>query len=259
MTGAVRCSTRDGLATLVLDAPPMNLMSLEMTAALDARLRKLESDPSVRALLLTGAGDRAFCAGSHVGEFDDYMRPGAVVERKLAAENDTYSRLAAFPCPTVAAVRGVAFGGGLELALCCDLIVADPGARLAFPEVRLGVFPGSGGTVRALRRIGYGRAAQMMMLGDPIDAAQALEWGLVNALAEPDRLDAKAEALARRLAAGPASLTPLKAALRAAADLSEAEAIAAMLPLIDAAFVTEDCREGVDAFRAKRPPAFRGR
>lgn len=248
----------DGLGIITLNAPPLNLVSLEMTRDLSDLLARLDADPSVRALLLTGAGHKAFCAGSDIGEFDDYMAPGAVIEKKLARENEMYTQLARFRTPTVAAIRGVAFGGGLELAVCCDFILAAETARFALPEVRLGVFPGSGGTVRVQRRIGYTRAVEMTLLGDPIDAATALQWGLVNRIVADDRIMAEADALATRLAFGPVSQNFAKAALRLGADAPEDVAMKETLELIDTAFNSADCREGVDAFRAKQKPVFRG-
>lgn len=250
---------RDGLAIVTLNAPPLNLVSLDMTAALDDAMAELSEDPGVRALLLQGSGDKAFCAGSDIGEFDAYMKPHAAIREKLYAENAMYSRLAGFPKPTVAALHGVAFGGGLELAVCCDLIIADPGARFALPETRLGVFPGSGGTVRVTRRIGRARTLEMIYLGEPIDARTALDWGLVNRVSAPGAVRDESLALAERLASGPLSQNLAKAAVDFADSLPEPDAIARMLPLIDQAFCSEDCREGVDAFRQKRPPRFKGR
>src|SRR5207245_4654069 len=126
----------------------------------------------------SGSGSRAFCAGSDIKEFLEVA--DAVVPKKLARENAAYSRVAEFPKPTIAALNGIAFGGGLELAACCDLIVAEAGGSIALPEIKLGVFPGSGGTIRVTRRIGEGRAKEMMFFGEPVAVERALAWGLVN-------------------------------------------------------------------------------
>lgn len=254
----IRHRIEDGAAIVTLDNPPLNLVSVEMTRQLDELLQALAGNASVRALVLHGAGEKAFCAGSDIGEFERYMTPRAAVTEKMYAENVMYSRLARFPWPTVAYVQGVAFGGGLELAACCDLILADERARFALPEVRLGVFPASGGTVRITRRIGAGRMKQMVLLGDPIDAGTALSWGLIN-LTFPDGEGLEqAISMGKRLAKGPASMRLAKQAIDMAFDLPEEDAVARTLPLIDAAFVSDDCREGVDAFRQKRPPTFTG-
>jgi enoyl-CoA hydratase len=253
----VRTHIQDGVAVLTLDNPPLNLVTLELTRRLEAALATLARDPAVRALVVTGTGTRAFCAGSNVGEFPEMMAPGVVVEKKLARENATWSALASFPRPTIAALDGLAYGGGLELAACCDLIVAGADVRVALPEVKLGVFPGSGGTVRVTRRIGEGRAKELMFLGEPIDAPTALQWGLVNRVVPAGRALAVALDLARALAAGPAQALALcKAAVDLAWDLPEAEAVRQTLALSDQAFSSADCREGVRAFLAKEPPRF---
>src|SRR5437867_4760581 len=156
----VRSVLTAGVAVLTLNHPPLNLVTLELTRQLGARLDRLAADPAVRALVVTGAGERAFCAGSDVGEFPSVLDD--VVRLKLARENETYSKLDDFPRPTIAALNGLAYGGGLELAVCCDLLVAGADVRLALPEVKLGVFPGTGGTVRVPRRVGEGRAKELM-------------------------------------------------------------------------------------------------
>jgi enoyl-CoA hydratase len=259
--GLVRTQIQDGVAVLTLDNPPLNLVTLETTRRLEAALDASARDLTIRALVVTGDGTRAFCAGSDIGEFPQMMGPGIVVERKLARENATWSALASFPRPTIAALNGLAYGGGLELAACCDLIVAGADVRVALPEVKLGVFPGSGGTVRVTRRIGEGRAKEMMFLGEPIDAATALQWGLVNRVVPAGQALAAALDLARALAAGPVQALALcKAAVDLARDLPEAEALRQTLALSDQAFSSADCREGVRAFLAKEPPRFaRGR
>jgi len=210
-----------GVAVLTLDNPPLNLVTLELTRPLHDELERLAADPAVRVLVVTGAGGRAFCAGSDVREFTTFMRAGAVVAGKLALENAAWSRLDDFPRPTIAALDGLAYGGGLELAVCCDILIAAADARLALPEVKLGVIPGTGGTVRVTRRIGEGRAKELMFTGEPIDAPTALAWDL-------------------------------------ALDVAEDDALARTRALSDAAFSGPDCREGVRAFFAKTPPSFGG-
>lgn len=260
MTEWIRVEVADGVATLTLDNPPLNLVTLGLTRQLGDALGRLADDPAARVLVLTGAGGRAFSAGSDIKEFEALRAPGAVREQKLAKENAVYSQVADFPKPTIAAVRGLAFGGGLELAVCCDLIVTEQTARFALPEIKLAVFPGSGGTVRVTRRIGLGRAREMIYLGEPIDAPTALAWGLVDhVVAEGEALTA-AHDLARRLAAMPnRALQLAKQAIDLAFDVSEDEAVRRTLDLSAEVFTTDDCREGAEAFLAKRPPHFRHR
>jgi enoyl-CoA hydratase len=248
----------DGVATITLDNPPLNLVTLGLTRRLGEILVTLEADVSVRAIVVTGRGEKAFCAGSDVREFRELMTPGTVVPGKLALENETWTRLATCPKPTVAALNGIAYGGGLELAVCCDLIVAEEGSSVALPELRLGVIPGGGGTVRVTRRIGEGRAREMMYFGDPVPAETALAWGLVNRVVPKGQALETAHGLARRLAAQPAlALEHAKRAVALAFDLPSTDAIAATLPMSDAVFSSRDCAEGVRAFFAKERPTFR--
>jgi enoyl-CoA hydratase/carnithine racemase len=244
-----------GVAVLTLNNPPLNLVTLALTRALHARLGELGADPGVRVLVVTGAGTRAFCAGSDVSEFPAVLDD--VVPKKLALENATYGRLADFPKPTIAALNGLAYGGGLELAVCCDILVAGADVRFALPEIKLGVFPGSGGTVRVPRRVGEGRAKELMYTGEPIEAATAHAWGLVNRVVPPGEALAAAVGLARVLAQRPSrALQLMKQAVALGLATMEGDAIARTLALSDAVFRTEDCREGVRAFFAKETPRF---
>jgi len=257
MVEAVRCEITDGIAILTLDNPPLNVVFRGLTLALARALDAIEADASVRAVIVTGAGTRAFCAGSDIAEFAPLMRPGRIGPEKLELQHQVFGRLDGFPKPTIAAVNGLAYGGGLEIAVCCDLVVADEKARFALPEIKLGVFPGSGGPVRVTRRIGAGRAKEMMFLGDPIDAATALHWGLVNRVAPPGQALAGALELARALAQrAPLALALCKQAIGLSFDMSEDAAIAAALPLSERVFTSAESREGVRAFLAKESPRF---
>ena len=257
MSDPVLVDVDDGVATVTLNNPPLNIVTLPMTAMLEDVLDRLAADPAVRVMVLTGAGERGFSAGSDIKEFPDLEAPGAILERKLIRENRVYSKVDDFPKPTVCAVKGLAMGGGLELAVCCDLVVVDEGARLSLPEITLGWFPGSGGTVRVTRRIGEGRAKEMMFIGEPIDAATALAWGLVNRAVPRERVMEEALAIARKIAtrSSPA-LQRCKAAIDMSFDRTEDEAVAGAMRLSDEVFRTNDSREGVRAFLAKDIPRF---
>jgi enoyl-CoA hydratase len=250
--------SENGVAVLTLNNPPLNVTTLEMTRALDVLVSRLANDPAVRVMVLTGSGSRAFCAGSDIKEFPAVA--DAVVQKKLGRENAVFSRIAEFPKPTVAALNGLAFGGGLELAVCCDLIVAEAGTRVALPEIKLGVFPGSGGTIRVTRRIGEGRARELMFFGEPVPVETALAWGLVNRVAPRGEALETALAMARELAAGPAQALQLcKQSIAMAFDRPERDAVEATLDLSERAFATADCAEGVRAFFAKEKPRFQHR
>ena len=253
----IRVERHGRVAVVVLSHGKMNTVTVDMTRDLGAALTALEADPEVGALVLTGEGERAFCAGSEIREFPQLCADRAIVSRKLGPENEVYGRVAHFPKPTVAAIEGLALGGGLELAAGCDMVVAAENARLGLPEIKLGGFPGSGGTVRVTRRIGMGRAKEMMLLGDMIAAETALAWGLVNRIAPAGGAKAMALEIAARLAEAPAqAVYACKEALDNAFDLPEAEAISRSLALSETLSRTHDFNEGVGAFVEKRPARF---
>lgn len=249
-------SVEPGVVTIIrLNNPPLNLVSLDVTKALTAALVRVEHDEDVRAVVLAATGDRAFCAGSDVKEFPSLS--GRVAEGKLIDENTMYNRLAELPLPTIAAIEGDALGGGLELALCCDLRVASETALLGLPEVRLGVMPGSGGTQRLPRLIGLARAKELILLGDLIDAETALRFGLVNRVVAQGHAESAALELAKTLARrGPVAVREAKAVLNTALDGSLAEGQADELEASKRVFSSGDMLEGAAAFVEKRPPRF---
>jgi enoyl-CoA hydratase/carnithine racemase len=258
-TDLIQVEVADGVALVTLNNPPMNLVTLELTRQLSATLDRLAADKAVRALVLSGANPtaRAFCAGSDVKEFPDYTTPGSVLEKKLVFENQTYDKLEDFPKPTIAAVNGLAYGGGLELAVCCDIIIAADNARLALPEIKLGVFPGTGGTYRVPRRVGVGRSKIMMFTGEPVDPKTAVEWGLIERAVAPGEVLPSAMELARTIATGPSnSLQLCKRAIDESLKSDRDAAIKHMLKLSDQAFCSDECKEGTRAFLGKEKPHF---
>jgi enoyl-CoA hydratase len=249
--------TAGAVTHLVLDNPPLNLVTGEMMERLDAALDAIARDPAVRAVVLTGAGTRAFCAGSDVKEFESLA--GRVAQGKLLYEKYVYRKLAELPVPTIAALEGDALGGGLELALCCDLRVASATARLGMPEVRLGVIPGSGGTQRLPAVVGPARAKELILVGELISAERAEQIGLVNAVAPAGEALAAATGLAERIAErGPVAVREAKRLIGHAGDLDIDGGLAAELDASDRVFASEDMLEGARAFFAKRPPDFTG-
>src|SRR3954468_19541493 len=192
---------RDRTAVLTLDRPgQLNAIGSETADQLKQILADVRDNDDVRALVLTGAG-RAFSAGADLGEIESFTAPGQF-RAFVGRLTETFAALERFPKPSVAALHGFAFGGGLELALACDLRVAERGTRLGLPEMKLGVLPGAGGTQRLPRLVPPGIARQMILTGEPIDAERAYAIGLVNELAEPGAGLGVATALAGRLAAG---------------------------------------------------------
>jgi enoyl-CoA hydratase len=253
----VHLTVEDGIAVITLDHPPVNSVALETTRMLDAHLTAIEADPKVRAVVFTGAGDRAFCAGSDISEFPVLAAEKAIVSRKLEFENRTYSRVAHLLRPTVAAVEGLALGGGLELAVCCDYIVCSDKSKLGLPEIKIAAFPASAGTLRVTRRVGVGRAKELMLLGEFLDAPTALAWGLANRVVPAGTVLDEARKIARRFADGPLnSHLMCRRAIDSAFDMKEDEAIAQNLRFSEALSKREDFQEGARAFFAKEKPRY---
>jgi E-phenylitaconyl-CoA hydratase len=244
----------DGVGWLTLNRPAKrNALNAALRAALDQALAGLEANDDVRVVVLTGAGT-AFCAGADLSDAPPLTRhPMAQPGRPVAQS------LAAFAKPLIAAINGPAFGGGLELALACDLRVAAHGATFALPEVRIGSLPGSGGTQRLVRATGPAVAARMLLSGDPLSAAEALRTGLISDLVEPGELADFTGRLARRISANaPLSLLAAKQCLTAAAEVPLRAGLELERALWTLLSTTEDRREGRAAFREHRTPRFTG-
>ncbi|WP_049580076.1 enoyl-CoA hydratase/isomerase family protein [Streptomyces sp. SBT349] len=251
---------RDGhVAELLLDRPrAMNAISTELARGLAAACAELAADGSVRAVVLASTGERAFCVGADLKERNglsdaEFGRHRVVLRAGFTAVLD-------LPVPAIAAVEGFALGGGFELALSCDVIVADPTAVVGLPELTVGVIPGGGGTQLLPRRVGAARAAELIYTGRRVEAAEARELGLVDVLTAAGGARAEALALAARMAANsPIGLRAAKRALRTGSGLG----LQAGLEVEDAAWRTvafsPDRTEGVAAFNEKRPPRWETR
>jgi len=246
------------IAHLELVNPPLNLVTRELTLQLRDALETLAATDDVRVVVVSGRGERAFCAGSHIGEFEGLR--GRVGEGKLIVEKAVYRQLADLPMPTIAAIEGDALGGGLELALCCDLRIASARARLGLPEVRLAVIPGSGGTQRLPRAVGPARAKELILTGRILGADDAQRIGLVSEVVPAGEARARADALAAEIAArGPLAVREAKRLIDAAMDVDLDTGLAAELEASERIFASEDMLEGARAFFAKRAPEYRGR
>jgi len=256
----VKLEVDDGVAIVRLDNPPLNLFTRQLTEELGRVLAAIETDNDIRCVVVSGTGSRAFSAGSDMREFPHLMEQGTVVEEKLALENEVFDRLANLPQPTIAAILGVALGGGAELTLCCDYRIMSESSRTGFPEIRLGTVPGSGGLARLPRLINPAAAIALLLDGNAIDAGRAYEIGLVNEVVEPSRCMEVAIARAHEWASRPgvAARAIKQAVLQTTREQVRTE-IAASLEVSRAIFATADMREGVSAFMEKRSPLFKHR
>jgi enoyl-CoA hydratase len=233
-----------------------NVISLKTLDELQTAVTLAANDETVRAIAITGAGGRAFASGSDLNEVADRdLRKGLEpIVQGLARQ------LEETPKPTIAAIDGICMGGGLEIALGCDLRVCTPKSRFATPEGKLGIIPGGGATARLPRLVGRGWALEMMMMGDPIDAARALHIGLVTRMVEPEELLPEVVRMAAHLA-GFAPFVPqfMKAMVHQGMEGSVAAALAMEKFAQGALIQTEDKKEGISAFLEKRTPEFKGR
>jgi enoyl-CoA hydratase len=250
-------SVDDGVAVITIDRPDaLNALNGELLLELATAFDLLEGDLGVRALIVTGAG-RSFVAGADVTELAPLDDPFAGRETSLGGQ-DVMNTLAALPFPTIAAINGFALGGGLELALACDLRVASRGAKLGLPEVGLGLIPGYGGTQRLPRLIGHGRALDLILTGRHVPADEALQLGLVNRVVD-DALEG-ALALARQtLRNAPIALGLAKEAMVRGLDVTLPQGLEIEADLFGMAVTTSDMKEGTAAFLEKRNAEFEGR
>jgi enoyl-CoA hydratase len=247
------------VATVTVNRPKvLNALDETTLRELADAFVALGREPAVRCVILTGAGDKAFAAGADIAAMIDMTPPQA---RALAERGHRMAAvMEAAPWPIIAAINGFALGGGLELALACDFALASSNAKLGMPEVSLGAIPGFGGTQRLARRIGPGRARELVYTGNVIGAADALALGLVNAVTEPAALVPTVRALAEKIASrGPLAVAAAKRAMHEGANLPLPQALALETELFGSLFATADRREGMQAFLEKRPPKFEGR
>lgn len=243
------------VALLTLNNPPLNLVTLELSAELRDTLFKLERDDEVRVGVLTGSGQRAFCVGSDVKEFPQVWDD--VIGKKLQKENETFNAIEFLEKPVIAAMEGNVCGGGYEMAMACDLRILSEAGRIAQPEINLGVFPGSGGLFRLPKLVGASKAMEMMFLGEFIDAPDCLRLGLVNRLAPAGEVVRTALEMAARIAEKPFEAVKLiKKGVREIGMVPTAECFYKNLDFSRTIFQTPDCAEGVDAFLHKRSPEF---
>lgn len=243
---------------LKIDRPQaLNALNHLVLSELESFLKN-SSSWGVRCLILTGGGEKAFVAGADIKEMKDFG--GAQAEELALRGQKIFQLIEDSPIPVIAAVNGFALGGGMELALSCDFILASENAKFGLPEVSLGIMPGYGGTQRLTRAIGRSKARAFALTGDMFSARQCYEWGLVLKVCESAQLLEEAKKMATSIASrAPIALQLTKKSINEGQDLSQAEGLLLESRLFAKAFETEDKNEGVNAFIEKRKPSFKGR
>jgi enoyl-CoA hydratase len=249
---------RGAVAVLTINRPDKlnalnNKVHIEGVAALD----ELRKDDSVRVLVITGAGEKSFVAGADISEFEGQT---PVTQRNAFHERSLFNSIDTFPKPVIAMVNGFCLGGGNELAMACDIRMASESAKFSQPEINLGIMCGGGGTQRLTRLVGEGRAMEMVLTGDMIDAATAEKLGLVNHVYAADQLEAETMAIATKIAEkAPIALQLSKEAVKFASRSNLDDGLRREVDLFAICFSTEDKKEGVAAFLEKRKPEFKGK
>jgi enoyl-CoA hydratase len=249
---------RGAISVLTINRPDKrNALNGAVRCALLGALDAAARDPAIRVIIITGAGDKAFIAGADIAEFEGRT---PVDQFRVMKQPSVYDALERLGKPVIAAINGFCLGGGMELALACDIRIASTSARFGQPEVNLGIIPGGGGTQRLPRVVGLGAASRLILTGDLIDANEALRLRLVEEVVAPEALMQRAVAIAETIASkSPVAVSAAKEATRAALSLPLDEGLKLEMALFQLCFASEDKVEGVRAFLEKRPPTFPGR
>ena len=253
----------EGIAIITFNRPEKrNALNEQLTNEIDTALYNAEDDPEIYAVILTG-GPKSFISGTDMdfllGEGEDALTPKRMYELHYPTQA-VYRHLSMYSKPTIAAIAGYAFGGGLELALCCDFRIAAEKTKLGTPEIKLGIFPGAGGTQRLTRMIGITRAKELVLTGDPIIAEEAYQMGLLNRVVPPDNLMDEAKAFAKRFQNSPLFAVKMaKSIIDTGINMGLKEALEVERLGFAMLYSTEDQSEGLKAFLEKRAPRFQGK
>jgi enoyl-CoA hydratase len=248
-----------GVLLATLDRPEVaNAFNTQAALDLNAVFQQLENERALRCVVITGSGDKAFCAGADLKERSSFT------DQQWLAQHEVFERMFSSvreaPVPVIAAVNGAAYAGGLELVLSCDFAYASKRARFALTEVSLGIMPGGGGTQTLPRAVGERRAIELILAAVPFSAEEALAWGVVNRLCEPQELLKEALGVAERIAShAPLSVRQARQAIRQGLQRDLASAMKIEIEAYRRLVGTEDRREGIRAFNEKRKPIFKGR
>ncbi len=251
--------TAGRVATVTLNRPPMNPISNKLIEEMGSVFDEIEGDGEVRAVIITSAGEKAFCAGADITEFGQAFAEGGIREVAMSRHR-MFTRIEMFPKPVIAAINGYALGGGCELAMSCHLRLISDAATVGLPEINLGVFPGYGGTQRLPRLVGRTHAYELMFLGDRTPARRAYEIGLVNKVCEAGALMDDARELAGRLAGqAPVAIKLIIDSVNRGLETTIEEALEIEADNIVTVSKTNDAMEGAMAFMEKRAPDFKGK
>ena len=247
------------IGTLTINRPKvLNALNQKTLSELRNFLEDILPKENLKALIVTGAGDRAFVAGADIAEMTDME--DREFQEYVDLAHRVYELIESEPSPCIAAINGYALGGGCELALSCDIRIASEKAKLGFPEVKLGIFPGWGGTQRVTRILGLGRTKQLVFTGEMIDAEEAVRIGLVEKIVPHDRVMEEARHIAHTIAKrGPIAVRLAKTAINAGSEMDLKKALLLEKTLVSLCFDSEDRIEGMKAFLEKREPSFKGK
>jgi enoyl-CoA hydratase len=254
----IECTFAEGIATVTINNPPMNPLCKEAIDGLRDSFNLLLEEADVRAVILTGAGEKAFVAGADIKEFPTWTPDMA---EDLAEKGQRiFTHIENFPAPVIAAINGFALGGGLELALSCDIRLISENGKLGLPEVSLGIIPGYGGTQRLIRSVNPGDAKMLIYTAGIIDANKALRLGLVQEVLPQEKLMERALELAKKIASNaPIAVRGAKKAVNNEGNMFIDKGLAVELAVTRSVFSSEDKKEGVDAFINKRKPDFKNK
>ncbi len=249
---------RDRVAIVTVNRPDkMNALNISTRQEILSAFEELRNDADIRVVVITGAGEKAFIAGADIGEFAGKT---AQQQRDIMRSTRAFDSVEDFPKPVIAMINGYALGGGCELAMACDIRIASTKAKFGQPEIRLGIMPGGGGTQRLPRLVGEGKAMELILTGDTLDAEEALRIGLVNHVVPPEQLEARTMEIAGKIAGmSPVALALVKASVKNSSRVDLRAGLDAELDLFALSFASQDKEEGVRAFLEKRKPDFKGR
>ena len=258
MPETILIERRGRVALITINRPDkLNALNIKTRQETAEALDELRTDDEIRVVVITGAGEKAFVAGADINEF---AGRSAIQQRTVMKAKSIFTAAEDFPKPIIAMINGFCLGGGCELALSCDIRIASDKSRFGQPEINLGIIPGGGGTQRLTRLVGEGKAMQMILTGEMIDAQEAYRIGLVNDVYPADQLESKTMELAAKIAEkSPVALAMAKTAVKDAARMNLREGLDQEIDLFALCFSSEDKEEGVRAFLEKRKADFKGR